>query len=142
MQNILSIDTKVSNNTGFTSKQSFLDMYQLLHKKVLKQRYWMGASKVVSTKAPHNFKKTLNKSGPQHNVSPLDEFTLVMMKLRLDLNVAFLLNVFNISTTTCSAVFNTWVKFLARELRQLVFWPERKLVHEALSRLWQPDLYH
>lgn len=54
------------------------------------------------------------------------------MKLRLDINFQFLADLFGVFQGTCSKIFNTWIKFLSKELRPLIFWPDKEIVRKLL----------
>ena len=56
------------------------------------------------------------------------------MKLRLGLTNDFLANIFGIAAGTCSNIVNTWIKFLARELKCLVFWPPKEQIHAYMPK--------
>jgi DDE superfamily endonuclease/Helix-turn-helix of DDE superfamily endonuclease len=65
------------------------------------------------------------------------------MKLRLGLTNQFLANLFAISVGTCSSIVNTWITFLARELKCLVFWPDKNQIRSFMPkslRLKYPSL--
>lgn len=56
----------------------------------------------------------------------VDEFFMVLMRLRLGLLLEDLSVRFNISVTTCSAIFNRWIDYLDKSLNFLVKWPSKK----------------
>ena len=80
--------------------------------------------KVTSTKVPRVCKRSQQKCGPQRKLSGKEELVLVLTKLRLGLTNDFLCDLFDVGKGTCSQIINTWVRFLSRELRPLVFWPD------------------
>uniref|UniRef100_A0A672FQU9 DDE Tnp4 domain-containing protein n=1 Tax=Salarias fasciatus TaxID=181472 RepID=A0A672FQU9_SALFA len=59
---------------------------------------------------------------------------LVLMKLCLTRTNSFLATLFGINGTTCSHIVNTWIPFLARELKSLVFWPDRISITNMLPK--------
>ena len=46
----------------------------------------------------------------------------------------FLADLFDVSQTTVTRTFNTWIKFLSRELKPLIFWPDRKLIKRYMPK--------
>ena len=64
------------------------------------------------------------------------EFHLTMMKLRLGLFLFDLAFRFNVSLSVSISVFTTWVKFLAKELKWLIMWPDRVVCSRNL-----PDMF-
>ena len=125
-------DSKIKLNTGLPNKVTFDNLYRYLLPKVRKMRYWAGTKKVTSTKFPRRFKRTPQKFGPGRKLEGKQEFLLVLMKLRLGITNELLCDMFNISRGTCSQVINTWIRFLAWELKPLVFWPDRDTVRYML----------
>ena len=125
-------DNKVRLNTGIPNKGTLDALYKHLSPKVKRMRYWAGAKKVTSTKVPRAFKRSPQKCGPQRKLSGKEELVLVLMKLRLGLTNDFLCDLFDVGKGTCSQIINTWVRFLSRELRPLVFWPDRITITKML----------
>lgn len=128
----ISSNRKVKLNTGFPNRVTFDALYQHLSVNVKKMRYWAGSKKHTITKVPRKFCSSPNKFGPNRKLRGKEEFLLVLMKLRLGLTNVFLCDLFSISVGTCSQILNTWIRFLATELRPLVFWPERDAVRKML----------
>jgi hypothetical protein len=125
-------DKKVRANTGLPNKSTLLNLLRYLKPKTKRMRYWEGSKKVVSTKVPRLFKKSPKKIGPEKKLGTLDELVLTLMKLRLDINIEFLADLFGVSKGTCSKIFNTWIKFLSQELRPLIFWPDKEIIRKLL----------
>lgn len=65
-------------------------------------------------------------------IPPCDQFFLTMMKLRLnraDIELSFL---FNVSTSTISALFNTWINFMYFQFKEIDIWPSRDVINEHM----------
>jgi hypothetical protein len=89
-------------------------------------RYWAGAKRsAVKVYQNSYFVKTGVKPGVTRQLSVRDELVLVLIKIRLGVQNAFLGCLFNIYEGSFSSIFNTWIKFLAQQLKHLVFWPNR-----------------
>ena len=54
------------------------------------------------------------------------------MKLRLSLKNSFLANLFKISESTLSSIFNTLIKSIAINLKPLKFWPEKNAIIQLI----------
>ncbi|XP_020910891.1 uncharacterized protein LOC110248685 [Exaiptasia diaphana] len=123
-------DSKVSFYTGLPNKKCFELLEKHLSGKAKKMRYWAGSKKVISSK----YKKTTRqaKRGPQRKLSIKQEMLLTMMKLRHYLANELLADLFHVSTSTVSQIFNTWIKFLRKEVSPLIYWPERESINQKL----------
>lgn len=127
---------KVRNNTGLVSKETLDMLSTYLSPKADQLRYWTGTKKTISTKVLKKFSSTPKKSGPNRKLTAKQELELVLMKLRLGVPNHLLATLFAVSSGTCSQVINTWIRFLAIELRPLIFWPDP----ETLRKLLPPSL--
>lgn len=67
-----------------------------------------------------------NDTGRPRSLRQIDEFFLVLMRLRLGLLLEDLADRFHIGTSTCSLIFNRWVDYLDVQLSFLVMWPSRE----------------
>ncbi|CAH3177577.1 unnamed protein product, partial [Porites lobata] len=65
------------------------------------------------------------------------EFVLVLMKLRLNVPLQDLAYRFNISLTTASRIFSSWMVVLDAKLSALVFWPEREQLWNTMPVCFQ-----
>ena len=132
----ISTDVKVRSNTGLQNKDTLDNLYEYLYPNIKNMRYWAGTKRVTSVKNVRRFKKPPKKFGPQRKLSGRDELILVLMKLRTGATNDLLSSIFGISAGTCSQVINTWIKFLAKELKPFVFWPEC----ESITRMLPAEL--
>ena len=130
----LKTDRKIRTYTGLPNKKTFNNLVKYVTQKSKKLRYWSGSRKVISTKVRRNFKASPKKTGPQRKLSVKEELTLVLLKLRTAITNEMLADLFDISNGGASQVVNTWVKFLACELKPLIFWPSKEAIRESLPK--------
>ena len=69
------------------------------------------------------------KLGRPRALTLFEEFVLTLMRLRLGLFQKDLAHRFNVSETTVSVVFNTWIRFMRIELEPLICLPRSTSVH-------------
>ena len=62
-------------------------------------------------------------------LSLFQEFTLTLMRLRLNLTIVDLSYQFNISSSTTSALFLKWIDILFVRLHDLIKWSEREILY-------------
>lgn len=62
----------------------------------------------------------------------LEEFVMIMMKLRLGLDNLTLSVLFGVSVGHVSILFNTWINFLAQILESVIKWPSSAKIRKHL----------
>ena len=72
------------------------------------------------------------KSGRPRKLSLGQELLLTLMKLCLALLTEDLAFRFQVSSTTASSIFITWIKLMSRELAVLIIWPSRSQIKKTL----------
>ena len=79
------------------------------------------------------------KLGRPRSMSILEEYILTFMRLRLGLFQKDLAHRFNVSETTVSMVFNTWVRFMFMrvELEPLIYLPRKEILHQYLPNIFK-----
>lgn len=76
----------------------------------------------------------VNNKGRPKSLRLIDEFFMVLMRLRLGLLLEDLAERFHVSVGTCSSVFNRWVNYLDTSLSFLVKWPSRKNINDTMPQ--------
>lgn len=69
---------------------------------------------------------SVSTSGRPKSLRLIDEFFMVLMRLRLGLLLEDLSVRFHVSVGTCSTIFNRWLDYLDKTLSFLVKWPQRQ----------------
>jgi len=83
---------------------------------------------------PRGFSSAL---GRPRSVRIIDEFFMVLMRLRLGLLYEDLAFRFRLSTTSCGRIVNKWIDFLYQRLSFLVLWPSRDVIDENMPELFR-----
>ena len=120
-------DKSVRFYTGLNSLAQFHQLYEFLEKKSVSMAYWQG--KKHASKKPASTQRANSRK-----LSQKQELLVTLIKLKLDLKLNVLADLFDVSQTLITKVFNTWIKFLAKELRPLIFWPSRKMVRRLMPK--------
>ena len=89
--------------------------------------YWLSSKQSLSSE---NNEKGDNESkrGRNRTLRPLDEYFLVMCRLRQGFREEDLGHLFQISMSTVSRIFITWINFTYLKLGQITIWPLRQVI--------------
>ena len=102
-------------------------------------QYWRGPKQTEKETPLSSAKTQLQqftavscRSGPARKLSPQQEFLLCLMRLHLALLIDDLAYRFQVSSTTASSIFITWIKLMSKELSVLIIWPSRSQIRKTL----------
>jgi hypothetical protein len=84
------------------------------------KRRWKGTSVIINSRVKRNFTSSPHKFGPIRKLTSVDEFLMVLMKLRLGLLNKDLSSRFVISITLVSSIFTSWMTALDKTLGALL----------------------
>ena len=118
LDNILKNDQKIQYYTGFPNYGTLKSFYDFLGPAVNNLNYW-GSSAGVAEKSP---------TGRNRVLPPMEEFFLVLVRLRLGTFEKDLADRFNISVSTVSRICLTWINFLYLKVKEIPLWPKREVV--------------
>ena len=119
--------------TGFPNYEALMSFYNYIEPKVSKMQYWKG-EKLLKESQPYQMDKNKIKPGPSHTLTYLEEFVLVLLRLKVGLFVHDLADRFGISTSLVSRICITWVNFLSMELPGLFPFPSQELVRKNMPQ--------
>ena len=125
LEQIAENDSLIRFYTGFVSYALLLNFFEFLGPSVYQLNYW-GDSKRKTTRRRKNMALT-----------PLNQFFLTLIKLRLNLQMVDLSIRFGISTPLVSKYFNTWVCFLYQHLKEIDWTPSVEQVSATLPCAFQ-----
>lgn len=83
-------------------------------------------------KNDQQLKTDSSKGGRPASLRILDEFILVLMRLRLGLLLEDLASRFRVSASTCGRIFNKWIDYLDVQLSFLVQWLAKECVQATM----------
>jgi len=80
------------------------------------------------------------KSGRPHDLSPLNEFFLMLCRLRLGLLEQDLAYRFHVSQPTVSWIINMWINFCFCKFKEVPLWPSKEIVDNNMPQVFR-NLY-
>ena len=119
--------------TGFPSYDALISFYNYVEPKLSKMQYWKGEN-LVKESQPYQLDDNKRKPGPARKLTFLDEFLLVLMRLKAGLFVQDLADRFGISTSLVSRICITWINLLYHELKDLFPFPTQELVRKNMPK--------
>ena len=130
LSNIMDNNQKIQFYTGFTNYSTLKACYDSLGPAVNCLNYW-GSTIAGDAKSVYGRKRSL---------PPMEEYFLVLVRLRLGLFEEDLADRFNISRATVSRICITWINFLYIKLKELPLWPTRDMVQSYMPTIFK-ELY-
>lgn len=80
---------------------------------------------------------TTNQGGRPRSLSVINEFFMVLMRLRLGLLIEDLAFRFCLSKSQCSDIVNRWIDYLSVQLAVLVQWPSMEIIKANMPKLFK-----
>ena len=122
-EQLLKIEKYVKFYTSIQSMNIFMKLHVFIYPYV--RQLWRGP-KCTSTKIKRKFKQPIPKRmGPGRKLNSIDQFLLMLMKIRLNVPSHDLANRFNISDSSCCSIFASWLKASAMVMKSFVYMPDQ-----------------
>ena len=96
-------------------------------------KYWLSNQDDSQTAAAGNSVK----QGRLRTLTPSEEFFLVMCRLRQGFAEIHLAHLFQISQSTVSRIFVSWINFMYLNFDQINIWPPRKVVDKSMPEAFK-----
>ncbi|XP_077993128.1 uncharacterized protein LOC144447095 [Glandiceps talaboti] len=128
-------DAKKSNVELYELRQKVLDVeFNQLSFETSdeKTRFYTGLPNFTILLAVFELCSTFIKSTHRNILSKFQEFILVLMRLRLNLQLQDLAYRFHISQSTASRIFTKWIDVMSVRLNFLIIWPDREVLRETM----------
>ena len=95
--------------------------------------YWLCSRKNLSASIYEEVAANGSKKGRSRSLRPIDQkYILVMCRLRQGIPEEQLSHLLDISTSTVSRIFISWINFMYLRLGQLNIWPTRQVIIETM----------
>ena len=119
--------------TGFQDWDSFTAIYNYLDPGEQGENinYWLSGNtdiNVVNYDDDDSDEMSLNKKGRARSLKPVEEFFMVLCRLRQGFHEDHLSYLFNISVSTVSRIFITWINYMYLKLGTINIWLSRKII--------------
>ena len=122
-------DKDISFYTGFPNYDTMVLCYNILLPKLGNISYGNHTRSQFDL-ADHE------RPGRRRKLSPWQEYTMVLMRMRLGLFAKDLAHRFRVSESTVSNIFRTWVKFMRAELQAIcIHWPSKEQIMYHMTPL-------
>ena len=118
-------DEAINFYTGFENYQVLAAFFKFLGDDINHLQY-VGSSSKSTTHA--------EACGAPRALSPLNEFFLVLCRLRCALLINNLSYCFGISQSTVSRIFTTWMNFLYLKFKDINLWPSRQKINDYMPQ--------
>lgn len=123
VQDVLKSNESVKFYTGILSLSCFMLLVNILFPYAEKMKYW---DKNKDQKSYYHDDPEKEKPGRKRKLELKEEFTLILLRLKLGLMERHLADMFAVSVSTVSRIYITWVRFLALTFKgSILRWPSR-----------------
>ena len=118
MKQVFRSDANVRRYTGVPGKDVFEGLFKLLESH--------------TENIYNNSDSNKQKPGPTRKLTPFEEFTLTMIRLRTGMLASVLADIYGVSESRVSQIFNTWINLLHFIFKPLIKWPSKKKVQKHM----------
>ena len=141
LENLKSKDSSATFYSGFPNWETFMVVYTYLDpgEKGENISYWRSTNPGVFSDYTEEKKadESLTKKGRARSLRPQDEFLMVMCRLRQGFHEDHLAHLFNVSTSTVSRIFITWINFMYFKFGHINIWPSREVVDRTMPEAFK-----
>ena len=123
VEHIAHNDSLITLYTGFPSYEVFISFFEFLGPAVHHLHY--------------HGSKSMGKRHRKTKLDPLNQFFLMLVKLKLDLNMCDMAFRFGVSSTSVSRYVITWICFLYHQLNELVWYPSTEQVKGTMPMVFR-----
>ena len=121
--------------TGFVNYSVLMNFYAALAPTACTMTTWAQHKRLTVRKSVSEFRETCNSTA----LSLMDQFFLVLVRLRTGMLELELADRFCVSQTTVSRILVTWLNYLYIYLGSVPIWPSRKIIDKHMPEIFKPD---
>ena len=140
LENLKSKNNTAPFYTGFNSWDAFEAVYNYLDpgERGEKIVYWRSVNAEVSVDYDKDqSEESYTKKGRARSLRPVDEFFIVMCRLRQGFHEDHLAHLFNVSTPTISRIIITWINFMYFKFGHINIWPSREVMDRTMPEAFK-----
>ena len=139
-------DENISFYTGFSKYATFVATYEFLYPGVHGEniRYWSSSERAIPAEfydkvEEEDFETEQRnaKQGRRRKLKPVEEFFMVMCRLRRGFALQHLSHLFGVGTSTASRIFTAWVNFMYLKFAQINIWPSREVITKTMPGVFK-----
>ena len=134
LEKIKDDDFAVRFYTGFPNFSSLFAVFEYFKPKFEHVHYWQGPKSGNKKDLFYQSHTIREKPGPKRKLPLINEFFLVLVRLKVGLFLGDLSDRFCISTGLLSKLFTTWINFLYLELPLLFPFPSQTLIRKQMPK--------
>lgn len=126
-------DSNAAFYTGYQSWDSFMAIYYYLDpgEKGENINFWRS-SNTNTTVNYEDDELSTSKKGRSRSLEPIEEYFLVMCRLRQGFHEEHLAHLYDISRATVSRIFISWINFMYLKLGTINIWPSREVIDATM----------
>ncbi|XP_062595324.1 uncharacterized protein LOC134256656 [Saccostrea cucullata] len=124
-------DASVRRYFGLPSISILLGLFSILENASKKLKYWSGKDSIDEKRYEED---NARKPGPERKLTMFHEYLLTLLRIRQDLNIGILKDIFGISESRVSKIFNTWINYMYRVFSPQIKWPSMQKIRKYMPR--------
>ena len=122
--------------TGFENYDALIVVFKSLEPKARRMHFWQGTDKWKDGTIKYQ-NENVNKPGREKKLSLLEEFFIVLVRLKTSMFLPDLSERFGVSVSLISKTFTTWINVLYHELQLYFPFPSQKLLRKYLPKSFE-----
>ena len=138
LENLKTKDSSATFYSGFPNWETFMVVYTYLDPgekgENISYRRSTNPGVFSDYTVENKADESLTKKGRARSLRPQDEFLMVMCRLKQGFHEDHLAHLFNVSTSTVSRIFITWINFMYFKFGHINIWPSREVVIEQCQK--------
>ena len=139
--NRLTSDRDIAFYTGFPNYDIFIALFNFLNpgthgENIRYVRAKPGDFYVTTNNGELEQKNCERKKGRPKKLKPIEEYFMVLCRLRRGFSIQHLSHLFGVASSTVSRTFTAWINFMYLKFGQINLWPSKQLVQDTM-----PDVF-